>query len=457
MSGTKDSTRPLPIPPLYEGTLNGNVRSFELTAQEGEYEILPGTTTKTWGVNGPFLGPTLYMRRGEKIDMTVHNELPDATVLHWHGLHLPVTADGGPALMFDPGESWSPSWTVAQPASTCWYHPHPHGESAIQAYRGLVGGIVLDDDTAASIPGLPREYGVDDIPLIIRDANFDDDGQFDADNGWLGDTLIVNGITNPRFAPTTRRLRLRILNGSTMRFLHLSLGVPFTIVATDQGLLESPVTAESITLTSGERVEIVVDLQPGTDLVLRSGELPNYAGLPDEDTADTFGVTDTFDVLQIAAPPEEAPEYPDLPDTLVEFAEPEPATKTREFRLKDMEINGRKMDMSRVDEVVDHRGPEIWRVTNENPDKLHNFHIHNARFLVQEVEGGTMDFTAGWHDTIDVPPGATVTLLVEMGYYPDPSLAYMYHCHMLNHEDHGMMGQYVIVEPGQQPNLRTEG
>jgi len=457
MGGETESTttvRPLPIPPLYEGTRDGNVRRFELTAQEGEYEILPGTMTKTWGFNGPFLGPTLYIRRGEQIDMTVHNELPVPTVVHWHGLHLPATADGGPALMFGPSESWSPSWTVEQPASTCWYHPHPHEASAPHAYRGLAGGIVLDDATSA-IPGLPSEYGVDDIPLIIRDANFTDDGQLDEDNGWLGDTLIVNGITQPRFKATTRRLRLRILNGSVMRFLYLSLGVPFTVVATDQGFLESPVDVESILLTSGERAEIVVDLEPGQDLMLGCEPVPNFAGLPDKETAETFRVTDTFDVLEIAAPPEDAPTYPPLPETFIEFEEPETPTVTREFRMKDMEINGKKMDMSRVDEVVDHRGPETWRVANDNAGKLHNFHVHNARFLVQDVEGGTVEFTQGWHDTIDVPPQSTVTLLVEMGYYPDPTLAYMYHCHMLNHEDQRMMGQYVIVEPGQQPDLRS--
>ena len=106
--GADEKARPLRIPPLYEGQLDGNMRRFELTAQEGEFEIVPGMMTKTWGFNGPYQGPTLYMRRGEEIDMTVHNELPEPTVVHWHGLHLPATADGGPALMFDPGESWSP-------------------------------------------------------------------------------------------------------------------------------------------------------------------------------------------------------------------------------------------------------------------------------------------------------------------------------------------------------------
>lgn len=450
--GADAEARPLPIPPLYEGALDGNVRRFELTAQEGESEIIPGVMTKTWGFNGPFLGPTLYMRRGERIEMTVHNKVPEPTVVHWHGLHLPAAADGGPALMFDPGESWSPSWTVDQPAATCWYHPHPHEMSAVHAYRGLAGGLIVDDDTTA-ISGLPSDYGVDDIPVILTNANFTEDGQLDEESGWVGDTVLVNGITKPRFDATTRRVRLRVLNGSVLRFHHLTLGVPFKIVATDQGFLDSPVEVDGVLLTPGERVEIVVDLEPGKDVMLRSDGLPDLGGLPDKETADMFGARDTFDLLEIAAPSEDAPASPALSETLVPLDVPSSASVEREFRLNGIEINGQTMDMSRVDFVVDHDGPEIWRVTNENEDMLHNFHIHNARFAVQSVEGGEVEFTAGWHDTIDVPPLSTVTLLVEIAYHPDPTLAYMYHCHMLNHEDQGMMGQFVIVEPGQEPDL----
>ncbi|MBA1837478.1 multicopper oxidase domain-containing protein [Corynebacterium sp. zg912] len=451
--GADAEARPLPIPPLYEGELDGNTRRFELTAQEGEFEIVPGTMTKTWGFNGPWLGPTLYMRRGEQIDMTVHNELPEATVVHWHGLHLPATADGGPALMFDPGESWSPSWTVDQAAATCWYHPHPHEKSALHAYRGLAGGIVLDDDDSV-FPGLPNDYGVDDIPVIIGDANFTEDGQLDEESGWVGDTPLINGITKPRFEATTRRVRLRVLNGAVLRFRYLTLGAPFHVVATDQGFLESPVEVDGVLLSPGERVEIVVDLEPGKDLTLRDDKLPNWGGLPDKDTAETFGATDVFDLLEIVAPAEDAPASPALADKLVPFELPQPTGVEREFRMKNMEINGKSMDMTRVDFAVDHKGPEIWHVTNENDDMLHNFHVHNARFAVQGVENGEVEFTAGWHDTIEVPPLATVTLLVDIGYYPDPTLAYMYHCHMLNHEDSGMMGQFVVVEPGQEPNLK---
>ncbi|WP_175935341.1 multicopper oxidase family protein [Corynebacterium sp. Marseille-P4321] len=451
-AGADFDPRPLPIPPLYEGTLEGDVRRFELTAQEGEYEIVPGTMTKTWGFNGPWLGPTLYMRRGEKIDMTVRNDLPEPTIVHWHGLHLPASADGGPALMFDPGETWSPSWTVDQAAATCWYHPHPHQKSALHAYRGLAGALVVDDDDSV-VPGLPNDYGVDDIPVILGDVKFTEDGQLDEDGGNLGDTPLVNGITNPRFEATTRRVRLRVLNGAIMRYHHLSLGVPFKIVATDQGFLPSPVEVDAVLLSPGERVEIVVDLEPGKDLTLRSDGLPDKAGLPDKETAEMYGVYDKFDLLEIAAPPEDAPASPALTDELVPFELPKASSVEREFRMSGSEINGKTMDMARVDFAVDHDAPEIWHVTNENDDMLHNFHVHNARFAVQSVENGTVEFTDGWHDTIDIPPLSTVTLLVDIGYYPDPTLAYMYHCHMLNHEDSGMMGQFVVVEPGQEPDL----
>lgn len=456
-AGAEAAARPLPIPPLEQGTLNGTTRSFELTAQQGEYEIVPGTTTKTWGFNGPWLGPTLYMRQGETIEMKVNNGLDEPTVVHWHGLHLPAAADGGPALIFEPGASWEPTWQVEQAASTCWYHPHPHEISALHAYRGLAGGIVVADDASDAL-GLPEEYGVDDIPVIITDAKFTEDGQLDETidptYGLLGTTPLINGITKPRFEASTSRVRFRIFNGATMRFHHLSLGVPFNIIATDQGLLDAPIEADAVLLSPGERVEIIVDLEVGKDLVLRSDGVPNGGGLPDEEVANGFGLQDTFDLLEIAAPTHDTP-LDALPTQLIPVVRPDVSgAPTREFRLNGFQINEQSMDMERVDFVIDHNGPEIWRVTNENSDWPHNFHVHNARFLVDKVDNGDVAFTEGWHDTIYVPPLSTVTLIVEFGWHPDPTLAYMYHCHMLFHEDEGMMGQFVMVEPGQEASLR---
>lgn len=438
--GAKDPARPLPIPPLEEGTLDGNTRRFELTAQQGEFEIVAGTNTQTWGFNGAWLGPTLYMRRGEHIEMTVRNEVTEPTVVHWHGLHLPALADGGPALAFPPGGTWRPQWDVDQPAATCWYHPHPHEVSALHAYRGLAGGLIIADDDADAL-GLPSEYGVDDIPVIITDAKFTEDGQLDETidptYGLLGTTPLVNGITRPRFEATRRRLRLRIINGATMRYHHLTLGVPVQVIGTDQGLLESPVEADSILLSPGERAEVVVDLEPGKRLTLRSDGVPDDAGL--QENAKEFGMRDHFDLLEIAAPGKDAPAPAGgLPQRLGASVDKQKAPVVeREFRLNGFQINEQSMDMDRIDFVVDHDGPELWRVTNENADWPHNFHIHNARFAV--------DGAPGWHDTIPIPPLQTVELYVEIGRYRDPRTPYMYHCHMLFHEDQGMMGQYVVA------------
>lgn len=438
--GAKAEARPLPVPPLEKGSLEGNTRRFELTAQSGEYEIVAGTKTKTWGFNGAWLGPTLYMRRGEHIEMTVHNNVDEPTVVHWHGLHLPALADGGPALTFDPGQSWRPKWDVEQPAATCWYHPHPHEVSALHAYRGLAGGIVIADDESDAL-GLPSDYGVDDIPVIITDAKFTDDGQLDETidptYGLLGTTPLVNGITKPRFEATTRRLRLRLVNGATMRYHHLTFGVPVQVIATDQGLLPAPVEADAVLLSPGERAEVVVDLAPGKDLVLRSDGVPRDGGL--QENAVEFGMRDRFDILEIAAPGKNAPAPESgLPERLGEDVDRQQAPVVeREFRLNGFQINEQTMDMDRIDFVVDHDGPELWHVTNENADWPHNFHIHNARFSMEGVDG--------WHDTIPVPPLETVDLYVQIGRYPDPSTPYMYHCHMLFHEDQGMMGQYVVA------------
>ncbi|WP_240510727.1 multicopper oxidase family protein [Corynebacterium hadale] len=449
--GAKEEARPLPIPPLDQGRLVGGVREIELTAQEGHAEILPGVRTKTWGFNGDFLGPTLYMRNGETVRMTVRNQVSEPTVVHWHGMHLPADADGGPALAFAPGEQWQPEWTVRQDAATVWYHPHPHGVSALHAYRGLAGGIVIADDDADAL-GLPSTYGVDDIPVVITDAKFTDDGQLDETidptYGLLGDTPLINGITKPKLEAEASRLRLRLLNGTTMRFHNLSFGTPVHVIATDQGLLERPVEVDSILLSPGERAEVILDLEAGKTAKLRSIGVPDGGGLPDEEVANGFGLGDTFDLLEITGPASGS--NGDLPSELA--AAPEvssddvQAAVEREFRLNGFQINEQSMDMDRIDFVIDKEGPEVWTVTNENADWPHNFHIHNARFRVLGVEGGELAFTDGWHDTVYIPPLATVRLYVDIPFLPNSEYAFMYHCHMLFHEDEGMMGQFKILD-----------
>jgi FtsP/CotA-like multicopper oxidase with cupredoxin domain len=189
--------RPLAIPPLLEPKTDANGRKiFELDLRQGKAELLPGRRTWTWGVNGPHLGPTLRASRGDRIAMRVRNRLPEATTLPWHGMHLPAIADGGPHQMIEPGDSWEPSWRIDQPAATLWYHPHMMGSTEEHLYRGVAGMFILDDSSSADLD-LPRTDGVDDIPVIVQDKRFNDDGELELSSrpispiGALGDTEIA--------------------------------------------------------------------------------------------------------------------------------------------------------------------------------------------------------------------------------------------------------------------------
>lgn len=464
--GYDGAPRPLPIPPIDEGSVDGRLRTFTLSTQAGESAILPdGPATPTWGFNGPHLGPTLRARRGDDIRVDITNDLDEMTTIHWHGMKLPAASDGGPHSPIEPGDTWSPEWTVNQPAATLWYHPHPHERTALHCYRGLAAMFILDDEVSDSLD-VPRTYGVDDIPVVITDAKFHDDGRLDETIdptlGLTGDTPLVNGITNAAFAATTRRVRLRIINGASMRFYHLQLSDarPFHVISSDSGLLPAPEEVESVLLSPAERIDILVDLSPGEELDLESIPLDGNFGIPEGDNYTNFGFQDGFTLLRLTGPADDAPPVGALPTTLDPAAADTPNTagsKHRDFLLNTFTINDQLMDMNRVDLTIDHLGPEVWSVTNGNSDWPHNFHIHNARFKVVSIDGADTDavMTSGWKDTVAIPPGATAELAVEFGWYPDPTMPYMYHCHMLLHEDQGMMGQFVIVEPGGEANIQA--
>ncbi|MCW4465997.1 multicopper oxidase domain-containing protein [Glutamicibacter sp. MNS18] len=189
--GQVDFRNRLHIPPLAEPIRSPGTTVFDLNVQAGRSAIVPGGEADTWGINGPLLGPTLRARRGESVRVNITNQLDEATTLHWHSMHLPASADGGPHQMIDPGKTWSPSWRINQPAATLWYHPHPHGQTERHVYRGLGGLFILDDDLEAALP-LPRDYGIDDIPVIVQDKTFTERGQLvdtsRRDNGMIGTT-----------------------------------------------------------------------------------------------------------------------------------------------------------------------------------------------------------------------------------------------------------------------------
>ena len=446
-SSVPDFGNPLRIPPLMKPEPGADgVKEFPLTLQPGgRTEFLPGKAADTWGVNGAYLGPTLRVSRGDKVRMRVTNRLNETSTLHWHGIRLPAKADGGPHQMVEPGATWTPEWTFDQPAMTGWYHPHLHEKTAMHVYRGLAGMIIVDDDKQ---PELPGEYGVDDVPLIIQDKRFEQDGRFDLDSvddgtwGVLGDTSLINGTYSAQFKVTTQTVRLRILNASNARVYRVGFADnrTFHVIGTDGGLLEAPVEVDRVKLSPAERAQIVVRFKPGEQIILNSiGETEKSAGDPEEDD---------FLLMKFVAAAQLAPAKP-LPSALGGPAAlaPPAGARVRTFRLTGSEINDKEMDMNRIDEVVPAGAHEIWEIVNTS--YAHNFHIHEVDFRILEYNGAPPPaWLRGPKDTVFMAKGARARLSVKFNKYVDPVSPYMFHCHLLRHEDKGMMGQYVVVQPG---------
>ena len=301
--GEVDFDRPLAIPPLAESRVEDGVRRFELEMQEGATDLGRADETPTWGFNGSYLGPTLRATRGERVAVDVTNSLGETSTVHWHGMHLPAAMDGGPHQPVAPGETWRPAWQIDQPSATLWYHPHPHGETAEHVYRGLAGMFLLDDPAdAATQEQLPHEYGVDDVPVIVQDKEFegselDESGSLLSSTGILGDTILVNGTPGPYLDVTTERVRLRLLNASNARSYRFGIsdGRDFDVVASDGGLLPASVSLDELWLSPGERAEVVVTMTPGEEVVLRSERTGQRGG------GRFQGGDDRFDVLQLRA------------------------------------------------------------------------------------------------------------------------------------------------------------
>jgi len=449
----------LVIPRLAESRLDAaGTRVFALVAEPGVTELTSAGPTTTAGYNGSYLGPTLVARRGEKVRVELHNGLAEPTTLHWHGMHLPAAMDGGPHQMVAAGAEWSPEWRIDQPAATLWYHPHPHGETEEQVSMGLAGLFLIEDDGPAALD-LPHEYGVDDVPVIVQDVRFTASGEFAEQRGFvgiLGDQLLVNGTLGPRFEASTELVRLRLLNASTARTYDFGFddARSFQQIASDGGLLAAPIPTTSVQLSPGERAEIVVRLVPGQTTTLVSR--PPALGVDPNASAGNGG-TDRFDVLQVIAAAVLSPSGR-VPAVLAAVPRLDAARVaiTREFDLNGTQINGENMDPARVDATVTVDTTERWQV--ENTTGLpHNFHVHDVQFQIESIGGRPPPAAlAGWKDTVYLPPHTPVDLLLHFSDYTDPGMPYMYHCHLLWHEDRGMMGQFVVTNPGEQATI-TEG
>ena len=431
------TTNQLKIPALLEDqNPDPNIADFILEARSGETIFTGNLKTSTLGYNGSYLGPLLRMRKGEQVNIKVKNSLTDPTTIHWHGLVVDGAQDGGPHQGIKPGETWSPSFTVDQSAATLWFHPHLMGTTANQVYYGLAGLIYIEDEVSDRL-NLPKTYGVNDIPLIVQDRSFNSDGSFSYLTDMMGvvpgDSVLVNGTLNPSLTVPKENIRFRLLNASNSENFNFrfSDGSAFAQIASDGGFLAAPVNLNSIFLAPGERAEIVIDFSKTTrgNVSLMAGNKEilkvNLTGQAHGNTEVPASLTQIIPIPAGSNPP------------------------TRYFNLQSMgiegTINGKYFDMNRIDEIVRLNETEIWIIRTTGGMMMqsggHPFHVHGTQFQIISRNGrNPSPSEQGFKDTVFVNLGEEVAIRVRFTHPGE----FMYHCHILEHEDHGMMGQFIV-------------
>lgn len=480
--------RPLAIPAQAKGELRGGVRHYALRTGAGISELVAGLKTPTWGYNGALLGPALVVPRGQPVRIAVTNGLPQSTTAHWHGAVVPGAMDGGPHTPIDPEQTLDYRFTLDQPGATLWFHPHPDTRTGAQAYAGLAGLLLVDDGVDRRM-GLPHTWGVDDLPVIVQDRRIAPDGtllymtQMHDLMGMKGDHFLVNGREQPYAAVPAQRVRLRLLNGSNARLYNFAFddGRAFQVIASDAGLLARPASTQNLVLAPGERAEIVVDLSrdQGRAVVLQSRSAEVISALDGSPMDSDAWDLRTFDLLQLrVGAPNGAKSS--IPTNLAEV-DPVPvaAAPVRRFTLQGMRmsammggprnvdrgaprdsgpggmslgIGGQRlfsiddqfMQMDVINQRVRLGSVEIWELRND-ARMAHPIHVHGVSYQVLSRNGmASPEWERGWKDTVLVRRGETVRLAMRFTQPADEAHPYMYHCHILEHEDNGMMGQYTV-------------
>jgi FtsP/CotA-like multicopper oxidase with cupredoxin domain len=460
---TQEDRPPLPVPPL----LDAAAGPLQLEAQPGLARFGFGVPSVTAGYNGSFLGPTLRLHSGSDARIVVRNRLPEATTVHWHGLLVPAAVDGGPHNAIAAGGEWRPVLPVRQPAATAWYHAHPHMRTAQQVYAGLAGMLIVTDAQEQAL-GLPSRYGVDDLPLILQDRFFDRGGRMlyphgpmTQMHGAFGNVLLVNGAPGPLARVPAALVRLRLLNAANARIFDLSFadGRGFQWIGTEGGLLREPVARKRLLLAPGQRAEVLVDFADGQPAVLGT---QSAATLPARG-ADAIALQpllhfapqkDQAGVLRV---PARLAQWDSLPESRVRRRRRLTMTMGMAgmggmmggMGAMDMSMgfDGQSFAMDRIDQQVKLGDVELWEVSSQPAmmmDMQHPFHMHGVHFEVLRRDGGPpAPQDAGRRDTVLVD--APVQLLVHFTQPAAATSPFMYHCHILEHEDAGMMGQFTVA------------
>ena len=506
----------LPIPDLLTADASNRM---QLVVQAGQSSFA-GKTATTWGYNGNLLGPAVKLNKGQSVTVDIHNQLAEETTLHWHGLEIPGEVDGGPQGIIPAGGKRSVTFTPDQRAATCWFHPHQHGKTGRQVAMGLAGLVLIEDEEIRKLM-LPKQWGIDDVPVIIQDKQFSADGQVDyqldimtAAVGWFGDTLLTNGAIYPQHAAPRGWLRLRLLNGCNARSLNIAASDnrPLYVIASDGGLLAEPVKVTELPMLMGERFEVLVDVSDGKafDLVTLPVSQMGMAIAPFDKPHPVMRVQPLL-ITASGTLPDSLTSMPSLPslegltvrklqlsmDPMLDMMGMQMLMKKfggqamagmdhgkmmghmnndnmghgnmnhgnmNHGEMGNMQhgdmgnmkhggsfdfhnanrINGQAFDMNKPMFAAAKGQHERWVISGQGDMMLHPFHIHGTQFRILSENGkAPAAHRAGWKDTVRVEGGVS-EVLVKFDHDAPKEHAYMAHCHLLEHEDTGMMLGFTV-------------
>jgi len=488
----KSSLHILPVMSDEDGNINDDKATYTLTANKNvdvTIETPNGSwVTPMWRYNNSPLPLVIRAKRGDKMTLNFNNKLDADSTIHWHGFKVPAKEDGGPDFPVKPNEKRTYSFTLDQPASPLWFHPHPDMQTGKQVYMGLAGVFLIEDDISKELERTKQLPSDDrDVVLLVQDRRFstEKDGvrelqymnqNMDMD-GMLGDVVLVNGSEFPNLNVSTVQYRFRLYNVSNAKNYDFAFddGREFTVVATDGGLLKNPVKLDHIKLGAAQRVEIVVDF--AKDSVGDSVKLISRAFADDDMGMGNMGMNmnnsrknmdgrtpngTAVDIMQFDVTKtmtDDITIYKKLSDKaeITKRLDPSLADNVgseREFimtmqmnsRAMIFVINGKVFDANRVDEFIDANSTEIWKITN-NSVMTHPFHAHAIQYQILDRDGiPASGVDLGWKDTFLVKPNETVRVIGR--FEPINQGDYMYHCHILEHEDAGMMGYFRVGNSG---------
>jgi FtsP/CotA-like multicopper oxidase with cupredoxin domain len=409
-----------------------------LEARETEWEVAPGVRIAGFAYNGQVPGPTIELKQGVPVEIEFTNRLAEPTLIHWHGLRVPASMDGTQSTQrpVQPGETFTYRFTPPD-AGTFWYHPHANETEQLE--KGLYGAFIVRADDE---PAVDREQ-----ILVLDDVNADKQGRLarfggfrERHDGREGDIRLISGKAEPQLTIAAGHVeRWRIINASSARYVRLSLGgLPFRIIGTDGGLIEEPVDATEVLLPAADRVEILVG-------PFAEGQTFAIEALQYNRTTMKKRRTERFGTVVVGPAQPSRAQIPtrlrSIEPLIDASAKP---NRTVNFsvgvslrRGLDFLVNG---EMHHHDQIVKVGELQVWDVVNRSLMD-HPFHLHGFFFQVLSINGKAPQFRS-WEDVVNLPPRSTVRI----AWMPDDRPgSWMYHCHILEHHEAGMMGHFEVV------------